>query len=167
MTDENRIIGFEPIARSDAMLLILGTMPSVASLEDQFYYAHPRNAFWQIQARILNEPIPVTHDEKRGLLIRHNIALWDVAKSCVRPGSLDGDIRDVIPNDFSALFARCQRIRKILFNGTTAQKLYEKHVRILPEGCAFSRMPSTSPAYTLKFERKVELWREGMEGYYG
>ena len=150
------------MAAPDARLLILGTMPSVESLRQSFYYAHPRNAFWPMMARILEEAPPETVETKKSLLIRHGIALWDVAHSCVRPGSLDSAIRDARPNDFSMLFARCPNIEKILFNGATAENLYRKLVGFLPEGCASARMPSTSPAYTMAFEKKCAVWREEM-----
>lgn len=160
---EARICGYAPVAESDARVLILGTMPSEESLRQGFYYAHPRNAFWPIMAEILHEPLPNGIAEKKSLLIRHRVALWDVAGSCVRKGSLDSAIRDVIPNDFAALFRRCPAIERILFNGATAEKLYRQWVGIFPEGCASARMPSTSPAYTLKFEQKLSAWREEME----
>lgn len=162
MSDE-RIVSFEPVFREDARLLILGTMPSVESLRQSFYYSHPRNAFWPIMAQLLGGELPETIDGKKRLLIGHRIALWDVAHSCVREGSLDSAIRDAVPNDFEMLFARCPKIEKILFNGGTAQKMYMKMVGGMPEGCSWAQMPSTSPAYTLKFETKRELWREGME----
>lgn len=161
-----RIECFEPVAAEDACLLILGTMPSVESLRQNFYYSHPRNAFWQIIAQVLNEPVPDSIEEKRNMLIRHRIALWDVCGSCVRPGSLDSNIRDVLPNDFEMLFRRCTGIRKILFNGATAEKLYMQKVGIVPRGCLCEWMPSTSPAYTMRFEAKLVAWRNGMEGYY-
>jgi len=163
---EERIVCFDPVEAPDARLLILGTMPSVESLRQSFYYAHPRNAFWPAVSCILGEPLPGTTEEKKQMLIRHRVALWDVACTCVRPGSLDSDIRDVQPNDFSAFFGRCPGIEKILFNGATAQKLYMKLVRILPLGCKWEKMPSTSPAYTMSFEKKLAAWREGMEGFH-
>lgn len=159
---EERIVCFEPVAAPDARLLILGTMPSVESLRQNFYYSHPRNAFWPMLAQILAEPLPEDVEGKKSLLIRHKIALWDVAQSCVRPGSLDSAIRDARPNDFAALFARCPNLQKILFNGATAENLYRKLVGFLPENCATARMPSTSPAYPLPFEKKLALWREEM-----
>lgn len=163
---EARIECFPPVARGDARLLILGTMPSVESLRQSFYYAHPRNAFWPVMAEVLGAPVPETVEEKRALLTGHRVALWDVARSCVRPGSLDSAMRDVEPNDFDSLYARCPKIERILFNGDTARKLYMRLVSRMPEGCDWARMPSTSPAYTLPYARKLEAWRAGMEGYY-
>ena len=163
---EERIECFDPVAAPDARLLILGTMPSVESLRQSFYYSHPRNAFWPIMAAVLGEETPLSAGEKKRMLTRHRIALWDVVNTCVRPGSLDSSIRDAQANDFEMLFARCPRIEKILFNGAAAENLYMKKVGAMPEGCVRQRMPSTSPAYTLRFERKLAAWREGMEGYY-
>ena len=161
-----RITGFAPVAEEGARLLILGTMPSVRSLEDAFYYAHPRNAFWPIMARVLEETPAGDAEGKRSLLIRHHVALWDVCRSCVRPGSLDSGIRDMEPNDVRGLLARLPGIGKVLFNGAAAERLYFAHIGSLPDGVVHQRMPSTSPAYTLSFEKKLAAWREGMEGYH-
>ena len=158
--DGRRICSFEPVADENSRLLILGTMPSVKSLEESFYYAHPRNAFWPMISEILNEPLPHTAEEKKEMLIKHHIALWDVAKSCVREGSLDSSMKDVELNDFRAFFDKYPRIERVLLNGGTAWELYHR----LPEEIVRSRpcakLPSTSPAYTLKYERKLSIWRE-------
>lgn len=160
---DERIAGFAPVAAPDARVLILGTMPSVESLRQSFYYAHPRNAFWPMLARILSEPDPVSVEEKKALLLHHRIALWDVAQSCVRPGSLDSAIRDALPNDVPGLLKRCPEIKVILFNGATAQNLYRKLIGDVPAGLRSVRMPSTSPAYTLKFEAKRAAWQKELE----
>lgn len=160
---DERIAGFAPVAAPDARVLILGTMPSVESLRQSFYYAHPRNAFWPMLARILSEPEPVSVEEKKALLLHHRIALWDVAQSCVRPGSLDSAIRDALPNDVPGLLKRCPEIKVILFNGATAQNLYQKLIGDVPAGLRSVRMPSTSPAYTLKFEAKRAAWQKELE----
>ena len=112
---EGRIEGFEPVARSDARILILGSMPSVESLRQGFFYAHPRNAFWRILAAAFQTQIPETVESKKALLTEHRIALWDTAHSCVREGSLDSNIRQAVANDFPAFYRRCPEIQKILF----------------------------------------------------
>ena len=93
-----RITAFPPVAPPGARVLILGSMPSVESLNQGFYYAHPRNAFWRILADVYGEPLPVDIPGKVALLTRHDIALWDVLQSCERQGSLDSAIRQPTPN---------------------------------------------------------------------
>ena len=158
----DRIIAFAPVARPDARILVLGSMPSVESLNQGFYYAHPRNAFWRILPEVFGEAIPVDIPEKIALLERHGIALWDVLRSCEREGSLDSAIRQPEVNDFGALFERCPRIERVLLNGGTAARLFMKHGGPFLEGRACLRMPSTSPAYTLSYERKLALWRDAL-----
>ena len=158
-----RIYGFEPVWRADARMLILGSMPSVESLHQSFYYAHPRNAFWPMMAEILGEPLPLSIEEKKDRLLRHRIALWDTVGSCERAGSLDSAIRDPQPNDFAALFRNCPEIRHIFFNGATAHQLYLKLVAREDARHTHHRMPSTSPAYTLKYEIKKARWQAALK----
>jgi len=157
-----RIIAFEPVAPPGARLLILGSMPSVESLNQGFYYAHPRNAFWRILADVYGEPLPGGIPERIDLLNRHGIALWDVLQSCERQGSLDSAIRQPAPNDFVGLFRRCPDVRRILLNGGTAHRLFVKWGKPFTEGRELLRLPSTSPAYTLPYERKLALWRQAL-----
>lgn len=151
---------FEPICAPDARVLIVGSMPSVKSLAEAQYYAHPRNAFWPILFDIFGEARTDDYDKKRALIRAHALALWDVAAVCEREGSLDSDMRDVAYNDFDGLFARCPDIGAVLCNGGTAHSLF------LRSGAAGGRrvvrLPSTSPAYTMPFERKLAAWREAL-----
>ena len=158
-----RIFGFEPVWREDARMLILGSMPSVESLRQSFYYAHPRNTFWPMMAEILNEPLPLSIDEKKAMLLRHRIALWDTVGSCERAGSLDSAIRDPQPNDFAALFRNCPEIKHIFFNGATAHQLYCKLVAKEDGRRMLHRLPSTSPAYTLKYEITRARWQAALK----
>lgn len=160
---DRRIIAFEPVAPPNARILILGSMPSVESLNQGFYYAHPRNAFWRILAQVYGEAVPQAVPEKIALLQRQGLALWDALQSCEREGSLDSAIRDPRANDFAALFDRCAGIRRILFNGGTAQRLFMKAGGAYAQGRDCRRLPSTSPAYTLSYERKLALWREALK----
>ena len=158
-----RIAAFPPVVPPGARALILGSMPSVESLNRNFYYAHPRNAFWHILADVYGEPFPEDIPGRIALLERHNLALWDVIESCERQGSLDSAIREAKINDFDALFERCPGIRRILFNGGTAERLFMKHGGEYLRGREWSRMPSTSPAYTLSYEEKLAQWRQALE----
>ena len=158
-----RIFGFPPVARSDARVLILGSMPSVESLRRSFYYAHPRNAFWPMMAEILGEARPESIEEKAAMLTRHRIALWDTVESCERAGSLDSAIRSARANDFAAFYGRCPEIRFVFFNGAAAEQLYRRLVARRDDARSFFRLPSTSPAYTLRYEEKKAAWERALK----
>ncbi len=162
MTEE-RIRGFGPVWRADARVLILGSMPSVESLRQSFYYAHPRNAFWPMMAEILGEPVPRSVEEKREMLMRHGIALWDTVAACERAGSLDSAIRAAEANDFESLYTKCPSIRWVLFNGGASEALYRRLVAREDARFHFARLPSTSPAYTLSYEKKRAAWKRALE----
>ena len=151
---------FEPIWAENARVLIVGSMPSVKSLEDAQYYAHPRNAFWPILFDIFGETPSCDYERKKALIREHGLALWDAAAMCEREGSLDSDMRDVVFNDFGRLYAQCPDIQTVLCNGATAHKLFVK------SGWAGARqvirLPSTSPAYTMAYEKKREAWRAAL-----
>lgn len=161
-----RITAFAPVARADARVLILGSMPSEASLAQGFYYGHPRNAFWPIMAEVFGALLPADIPGKIALLERNGVALWDVLESCEREGSLDSAIRAPQANDFGALFARCPGIGRILFNGGTARTLFMRHAARYLGGRAWAQLPSTSPAYTLSYERKLAQWRRALKDEY-
>ena len=152
---------FEPIYTPQARILIVGSMPSVKTLEQAQYYAHPRNAFWRILFDIFSEPLTLDYERKKALIRGHGLALWDAAAICEREGSLDSDMHDVVYNDFSTLYEVCTDIRTVLCNGATAHSLF------LKSGYAGERrvvrMPSTSPAYTLPYEKKLALWKKELE----
>ena len=149
---------FEPVFTPDARVLIVGSMPSVKSLADSEYYAHPRNAFWPVMFEIFGVEPTRDYEAKKALIREHGLALWDVAQACEREGSLDSNMRDITYNDFSALFEVCPHIHTVLCNGGTAHALFIK------SGYAgerrIYRMPSTSPAYTMAYAKKLEVWKE-------
>lgn len=155
--------GFEPIIGAHPKVLILGTMPSVASIEEAFYYAHPRNAFWPIMAAYFQLPVE-TLQQKRALIEQSGLVLWDVLQACERKGSLDSAIKQPEANDFAALFQTYPDLKAVLFNGKAAQNLFEKQVinkQSLPGDLLFYSLPSTSPANAqLTFERKRFYWHE-------
>ena len=159
----NRIYSFPPVIDGGCHTLILGTMPSVKSLEAAFYYAHPRNAFWPVMARVLGEDAPNTIADKKAMLLRHGVALWDTAASCEREGSLDAAMKGVILNDVGALLEKYPHIERIFLNGGEASRLFSK-MHIERAGLSIERLPSTSPAYTLPFEKKFEAWQRAFAG---
>lgn len=155
-----RIASYAPVADGRCRTLILGTAPSVESLRAGFYYAHPRNAFWRILADVFCRPAPQTVAEKKVLLLDNRLALWDVLHTCARTGSLDSAIRDAEANDFEAFFRRYPAIERVLFNGAAAQKLFCRLCAPALGGRESVRLPSTSPAYTLSYEQKLQQWRK-------
>lgn len=155
-----RIAGYAPLVDDRSTTLILGTAPSAASLRAGFYYAHPRNAFWRILADVYGCAVPHTPDQKTALLLENRLALWDVARSCEREGSLDSAIRRVEPNDFAGFFRRYAGIERVLFNGSAARRLFLRWCSGALAGRASAQLPSTSPAYTLSYDQKRDLWRK-------
>lgn len=135
---------FMPVWTPESNVLILGTFPSVVSRENEFYYGHPRNRFWQVLARLHHETVPGTIGDKKAFLVRHHIALWDVLASCEITGSSDAAIRNAVPNNIAELVNGCA-VKKILLNGKKAHMLFIKYCAAdvhLPAVC----LPSTSPA---------------------
>lgn len=148
---------FPPLYRADAKVLVLGTMPSVASLAQGQYYAYPRNAFWRIQFALWEAPFSEDYEVRRQLQLTHRVAMWDTVESCRREGSLDAAMREKQPNDIAGLAAEMLDLCHIFCNGQTAYKEYLRYFSELP--LPVTRLPSTSPAYTLAYERKLEAWR--------
>jgi len=160
-----RIYSYEPVIDGRCRVLVLGTMPSVRSLAEGFYYAHPRNAFWPMMADILGEPTPAAVDEKKAMLLRHGIALWDTVRSCTREGSLDAAMRSVTLNDVGGLLDAHPRVDLILLNGGEAWRLFHRLDPASRAGREALRMPSTSPACTLGYDRKKAAWRDALAGH--
>ena len=156
---------FPPIETRHAKLLILGSMPSEKSLQQQQYYAHPRNAFWFIIQQLLRVEKKLNYSQKRALLHQHHIALWDVLKSCQRQGSLDSAIinRSIQVNNFETFLNQHSSIKAIFFNGAKAEQEYLR--RVLPnltknfDTIHYQRLPSSSPAMaTLTPTEKLSAW---------
>ncbi len=163
MGAEGIIQSFDPIVGPGARVLILGSMPGVASLEAGQYYAHPRNAFWQIMGHLFDAHPDLPYETRRSILIDQGVAVWDVLKHCRREGSLDSNIRDEIPNDFRKLFEMHPGISRVLLNGGTAAHCYKKYAGSLRPGLATVLVPSTSPAYAaMRFEEKLGRWRAAL-----
>ncbi|MDH4071820.1 MAG: DNA-deoxyinosine glycosylase [Gammaproteobacteria bacterium] len=158
--------GFPPILGKSARVLVLGTLPSRRSLETNQYYGHPRNAFWPIMGALLGAGPGVPYEERRGILARRQVAVWDVLRSSVRPGSMDADIEPTTAaaNDFAALFAASPDIALVCFNGRAAADLWRRLVAPgLQNGSNtvdYQTLPSTSPAHaSMSFAQKLEHWR--------
>lgn len=149
---------FEPVYDEKSRILILGTFPSVKSREQNFYYGHPQNRFWKLLAALTGFKIPVTIEEKKELLLKNQIAVWDVIESCEIIGSSDSSIRNVVPADLNRIL-KASSIQKIYANGGKAFELYEKYAKPLT-GRPIEKLPSTSPANAAwQMDRLIEAWK--------
>ena len=151
----SRVRSFAPLAHPSARVLILGSMPGVRSLEAGQYYAHPQNAFWRVMGTILDFDVQAPYE--------HRV---DVLHSCVRPGSLDSAIEhgSRVPNDFAGFFQRHPAVEQVCFNGAEAERSFRLHVLVGLgiESLRYVRLPSTSPAYTMRFADKLMAWRAAL-----
>lgn len=157
------IQSFEPIVNDKCKVLILGTMPGVMSLKKQQYYGYDPNAFWRIIYGLFGQKPDEDYDMRIAYILRHQIAVWDVLMACEREGSSDSDIKNPMPNDFATLYGRFPNLKNICFNGGPAERLYKRFVE-KPGAARFGvksyySLPSTSPAYTIGLERKLEQWK--------
>ncbi len=153
----SQIHEFEPVFNGDSKILILGTFPSVKSRENNFYYGHPQNRFWKVIAAVLKEEVPKSIEEKKDMLLRNKIALWDVIEKCDIKGSSDSSIKNVVPADINKVIGKAD-IKKIFANGNMAKKLYDKYLYEKTE-MEIVVLPSTSPAnaaYSL--DKLIDKW---------
>lgn len=143
---------------------MLGSLPGQRSLAEQEYYAHPRNAFWPIMNEIFG--ISGSYAERCAGLTRQKLALWDVLRASVRPGSLDADIRldTAAANDFAAFLCEYPGVRQIVFNGKKAEQLFHRLVPVdTLRNVHLRGLPSTSPAYAaMPFKGKLSAWKSGL-----
>lgn len=151
---------FEPISNTDTTILILGTIPADKSLELGEYYGHSRNRFWKIIATITNNDLPLTYSNKKELLLKSKIGIWDVAHKANRKGSLDSAIEDEELNDLDNFITKHKNLKVIGFNGTKSQALFDKYFDRQSD-LKYISLPSTSPANTgIDFENICKQWRQ-------
>jgi len=148
---------FDPVFDEESKILILGSFPSVKSRENNFFYGHPQNRFWRVMARILEWEVPMTIEEKREMLLKNHVAVWDVIASCSIQGSSDTSIKDVVVNDFSKILEN-SAVERIYVNGGKAYELYHKYAEKVT-GIKAVKLPSTSPANAAwSLEKLVIAW---------
>ena len=148
---------FPPLYNKDSGILILGSFPSVKSREQMFFYGHPQNRFWKVISAVFEGDVPETIEEKKQLLLKNGIALWDVIASCEITGSSDSSIRNVVVNDISKILEEGD-IKQIFVNGKTAEKYFNKYTKAQIKRDAVC-LPSTSPANAAwSVEKLVKEW---------
>ncbi|MED5816615.1 DNA-deoxyinosine glycosylase [Mycolicibacterium sp. 050232] len=155
--------GLDPIVGAAPRVLILGNMPSVMSLASGQYYGNPRNAFWRITGSLFGFSAEAPYPERVAALRAHHVAVWDVLRTCRRVGSLDSAVeRDsMVPNDFDAFLAEHSTLQQLIFNGAAAESNYRRLVGA--PSLPWVRVPSTSPAQTMRYEDKLAAWRTALD----
>ena len=157
MREESIVHPIPPLYDENCKILILGSFPSVKSREAMFFYGHPQNRFWKLMAVLFDEAYPQTIEEKKSLVLKHHIAMWDTIRSCTITGSSDSSIKDVVPNDLSVILDN-SRVERIFCNGATSYRLYMKYI-YPTTGVKAVKLPSTSPANAaFNLERLLTEW---------
>lgn len=145
----------KPVYDENSRILILGSFPSVKSREAKFFYGHKQNRFWKVISAVMGCECPNTVEEKKAMLLKNNIAVWDVIKSCDIDGSSDSSIRNVTPNDITEILLNTQ-VKRIFTNGNTAYALFKRYNPDLD----VYKLPSTSPANAaFSLERLINEWQ--------
>ena len=152
-------VGLPPIARSDARLFVLGSLPGDASLAARRYYAHPTNQFWRLVGGAIGEDLQsLDYGDRLERLSAHRVGLWDVISSARRPGSLDQAIREVEHNRIEHLLHDFAELRAIAFNGATATAVGRRLIGEPPASLALIDLPSSSAANTSALADKLTHW---------
>lgn len=149
---------FAPVIRPDTRLLLLGSLPGARSLAEQRYYANPQNQFWRLTGAVIGRDLmSLGYEERLQALADARIGLWDTVAAATRKGSLDQDIRLHAASDLAGLAATLGELRAVGFNGGKSASIGRPQLRARPD-LALVDLPSSSPAYTLAFEAKLETW---------
>ena len=153
---------FDPIVFKDTETLILGSLPSIKSFENNFYYAHPSNKFWKILEEVTSYPIN-NRDQKLWLLKETKLGLWDMVRECSRDNSLDSSLENEEVNDIAGFLEAHPSIKKLAFTGKKSEALFKTHFSHLEIETVY--LPSPSSAYAaMKFEDKVLAYKKAL-GY--
>jgi TDG/mug DNA glycosylase family protein len=165
ISTEDFVRGFLPLVNGRPRVLILGSAPSVASLEKQQYYGKPQNAFWGLMGELFGAGPEIDYEQRVALLTDAGVAVWDVLASCERTGSLDSaiDMSSAAVNEFVPFLKEHAGIRHVFFNGRKAEEVFKRRVlaqmNALRPDIHYTCLPSTSPAMAvLNFEAKLERW---------
>ena len=151
--------GLPPIARRDARLFVLGSLPGDASLAAQRYYAHPTNQFWRLLGTAIGEELhELSYEDRLQRLAERRIGLWDVIASATRPGSLDQAIRSAEHNRIQHLLHDYPDLRAIAFNGGTAASVGRRLIGDPPSHVTLIDLPSSSAANTRALADKAAVW---------
>lgn len=148
----------KPFIFPDSEILILGSLPSIKSREENFFYAHKSNRFYKVLAGVYEEDLPETINDKKDFLKRHHIALYDSIYSCYIIGSSDASISDITPTDIKSLI-KGTNIKKIYTTGKTSFMVYKNYIEKETKIEAIS-LPSTSSANaSMSLEELISIYK--------
>jgi hypoxanthine-DNA glycosylase len=151
--------GLPSIARPDARLFLLGSLPGDASLAARQYYAHPTNQFWRLLGQAIGEELQaLDYDARLVRLVERRIGLWDVIASATRRGSLDQAIREAQHNRVEHLLQDFPDLQAIAFNGSTASAVGRKLIGQPRSALTLIDLPSSSAANTMSLAEKARAW---------
>ena len=155
----------KPYINEDSTILILGSLPSVKSREENFYYAHKRNRFYKALSIVFNDEEPLSIEDKKAFLKRHHIALYDVIKECDIIGSSDSSIKNVIPIDIKDILNRYPHIKTIILNGGLAKTLFDKYLlKDINTNISIRYCPSTSPANAkMNLSQLIDAYKDALK----
>lgn len=149
---------FPAVVDSESKILVLGSVPSVKSVEHDFYYMHPQNRFWRVFSRLFGQDFTLMSKQDKILaLCRLHIALYDSVEECDILSSKDSAISNVVPADIRKIM-QGTKISHIFCNGKASYAYLVKYHPDLAEKTL--ALPSTSPAnaqYSL--ERLTDEWK--------
>ncbi len=149
---------FPPVVNAGTRLLLLGSLPGEESLSQGRYYANPRNHFWRLMSEVIGtDLVPLSYEERLKTLLAQGVGLWDAIGSASRRGSLDVAIREHRPNALGELAQSLPELRAVGFNGGTSARIGMRELAGA-DTVALVPLPSSSPAYTLPFEKKLHAW---------
>ncbi len=157
---------FEPVIFKDSEILILGTFPSIKSFENEFYYAHPKNQFWDILSIVYNDKKPESIEAKIKFLKKHKIALWDSVCECKRQegNSRDDNLEILKPCAVDEILQKYPNIKKVAVTSRLAEKTIKKHFKKPGFPMLISKLiylPSPSPLNArMNLKQKAEKWKK-------
>lgn len=153
-----RKASFPPVWDACTRVLLLGSLPGEMSLAKGQYYGHPQNQFWRLIGKVIGRELTeLGYEARLEALLEAGVGLWDVIATAERAGSLDGAIRAHLPNALPELAARMPELKAIGFNGKTSARIGK--AALAGRGrWELIELPSSSPAFTHPFERKLEAW---------
>lgn len=146
----------KPIYNEQSKVLILGSMPSIISRENNFYYAHKTNRFWKILSILFNTKLK-TNTDKENFLLNNNIAIFDMIEECDITSSSDSNIKNIKINNLKPIIKN-SNIKYIFCTGKLSYNLYQKYYKDLNLECFYLPSPSSANA-TYSLERLLSEYK--------